>query len=315
MMKYGAIMTSRGVAKMANAAANGQKLNVTQIAVGDGGGVTPVPDPEQTKLVNQVRIGPLNMLNVDPDNASQIIAEQVIPEDDGGYFIREIGLFDDEGELIAVANCPVTEKPVYKQGSGRTLTVRMVLMVSSTSAVTLKIDPSVVLATRQYVDDAVAGSLPAGIPQPWPLTVPPTGWLKCNGAAFDKTRYPKLATAYPSGNLPDLRGEFLRGWDDGRGVDAGRALLSWQAASVIEHSHELWTWTGANLVAGNVGANINKSFGLQAGSGDGGMLSSWKDGKGTTDNTKRNSPTDKVRGSSGDGSPRNIAFNYIVRAA
>ncbi|MBS0068604.1 phage tail protein [Escherichia coli] len=151
--KYFAILTNQGAARLANAAALGTKLNLTQMAVGDANGVLPTPDPAQTKLINQKRIAPLNLLTVDPANTSQIIAEQIIPENEGGFWIREIGLYDDDGILIAVANCPETYKPELQEGSGRTQTIRMILIVSSTSAITLKIDPSVVLATRKYADD------------------------------------------------------------------------------------------------------------------------------------------------------------------
>lgn len=153
--KYFAILTNQGAARLANAAALGTKLNLTQMAVGDANGTLPTPDPAQTKLINQKRIAPLNLLTVDPANTSQIIAEQIIPENEGGFWIREIGLYDADGILIAVANCPETYKPQLQEGSGRTQTIRMILIVSSTSAITLKIDPSVVLATRQYVDDKV----------------------------------------------------------------------------------------------------------------------------------------------------------------
>ncbi len=153
--KYFAILTNQGAARLANAAALGTKLNLTQMAVGDANGTLPTPDPAQTKLINQKRIAPLNLLTVDPDNTSQIIAEQIIPENEGGFWIREIGLYDDDGILIAVANCPETYKPQLQEGSGRTQTIRMILIVSSTSSITLKIDPSVVLATRKYVDDKV----------------------------------------------------------------------------------------------------------------------------------------------------------------
>lgn len=153
--KYFAILTNQGAARLANAAALGTKLNLTQMAVGDANGTLPTPDPAQTKLINQKRIAPLNLLTVDPANPSQIIAEQIIPENEGGFWIREIGLYDDDGILIAVANCPETYKPQLQEGSGRTQTIRMILIVSSTAAITLKIDPSVVLATRQYVDDKV----------------------------------------------------------------------------------------------------------------------------------------------------------------
>lgn len=153
--KYFAILTSQGAARLANATALGTKLKITHLAVGDGNGTLPTPDAAQTKLINQKRIAPLNMLSIDPANTSQIIAEQVIPENEGGFWIREIGLYDEDGVLIAVANCPETYKPQLQEGSGRTQTIRMILIVSGTAAITLKIDPSVVLATRQYVDDKV----------------------------------------------------------------------------------------------------------------------------------------------------------------
>ncbi|HBN7261307.1 TPA: phage tail protein [Escherichia coli] len=154
-VKYYAILTNQGAARLANATMLGSKLNLTQMAVGDANGVLPTPDPAQTKLINQKHIAPLNLLSVDPNNQSQIIAEQIIPENEGGFWIREIGLYDDEGVLIAVANCPETYKPQLQEGSGRTQTIRMILVVTNTEAITLKIDPSVVLATRKYVDDKV----------------------------------------------------------------------------------------------------------------------------------------------------------------
>ncbi|EET6785227.1 phage tail protein [Escherichia coli] len=155
-VKYYAILTNQGAARLANATMLGSKLNLTQMAVGDANGVLPTPDPAQTKLINQKRIAPLNLLSVDPNNQNQIIAEQIIPENEGGFWIREIGLYDDEGVLIAVANCPETYKPQLQEGSGRTQTIRMILVVTNTEAITLKIDPSVVLATRKYVDDKIS---------------------------------------------------------------------------------------------------------------------------------------------------------------
>ncbi|WP_235319681.1 phage tail protein [Pectobacterium fontis] len=153
---YFALLTNIGAAKLANATTLGSRLNITRMAVGDGGGVLPTPNPAQTTLINEKRRAALNNLSIDPKNPSQIIAEQVIPENEGGWWVREVGLFDDEGNLIAVANCPETYKPLLQQGSGRIQTVRMILIVSSTDAVTLKIDPAVVLATRGYVDDVLA---------------------------------------------------------------------------------------------------------------------------------------------------------------
>ncbi|MFV0263647.1 MAG: phage tail protein [Kluyvera sp.] len=351
--KYFAILTNQGAARLANAAALGTKLNLTQMAVGDANGTLPTPDPAQTKLINQKRIAPLNLLTVDPANTSQIIAEQIIPENEGGFWIREIGLYDDDGILIAVANCPETYKPQLQEGSGRTQTIRMILIVSSTSAITLKIDPSVVLATRQYVDDKVievkayADSLlaahlaaadphpqylkitdiakytPVGVPLPYPSATPPTGWLKCNGAVFDKVKYPGLAAVFPSGNLPDLRGEFIRGWDDGRGVDSGRGLLASQDSLVAGHVHSLGRmWSSSdetnnaakhlgvsknihNTTKDNMGngiiEDVDSALGIAIGYGQGGNFTSTTSIKSNTTST--------------DNRPRNIAFNYIVRAA
>ncbi|WP_042024098.1 phage tail protein [Escherichia coli] len=154
--KFYTLLTDIGAAKLASAAALGVPLKITHMAVGDGGGTLPTPDAKQTALVNEKRRAALNMLYIDPQNSSQIIAEQVIPENEGGWWIREVGLFDESGALIAVGNCPESYKPQLAEGSGRTQTVRMVLITSSTDNITLKIDPAVVLSTRKYVDDKIS---------------------------------------------------------------------------------------------------------------------------------------------------------------
>ncbi len=543
-VKYYAILTNQGAARLANATMLGSKLNLTQMAVGDANGVLPTPDPAQTKLINQKRIAPLNLLSVDPNNQSQIIAEQIIPENEGGFWIREIGLYDDEGVLIAVANCPETYKPQLQEGSGRTQTIRMILVVTNTEAITLKIDPSVVLATRKYVDDkiseheqsrrhpdasltakgftqlssainsesetlaatpkavkaaydlanakytaqnatttqkgivqlssatnstsetlaatpkavkvvmdetnkkaplnspaltgtpttptapqgtnntqiastafvmaaitalvdsspdalntlnelaaalgndpnfattmtnALAGkqpkdatltalaelatsadklpyftgadraaltaltsvgrailgktstqgvldylglgegsALPVGVPVPWPSATPPTGWLKCNGAAFSSEKYPNLAKVYPTLKLPDLRGEFIRGWDDSRGIDTGRSLLSGQTATFIRTA--LQDYYGVDLTT-------NVKVGIAYATADSVIT------VGNPANPKAGDNSDYVPASSDNSitgtqrmaednftgawismRPRNVAFNYIVRA-
>ena len=442
-VKYYAILTNQGAARLANATMLGSKLNLTQMAVGDANGVLPTPDPAQTKLINQKRIAPLNLLSVDPNNQSQIIAEQIIPENEGGFWIREIGLYDDEGVLIAVANCPETYKPQLQEGSGRTQTIRMILVVTNTEAITLKIDPSVVLATRKYVDDevlelrlyvddqmrnhiaaqdphtqyaqkhnptftgepkaptpaagnnttriattafvqaaitalingapdtldtlkeiaaainndpkfsttinnALAGkqpldntlthlsgkdvagllaylglgegsALPVGVPVPWPSATPPTGWLKCNGAAFSAEEYPVLAKAYPTNKLPDLRGEFIRGWDDSRGIDTGRSLLSGQAATFIRTA--LQDYYGYDL-------NTNVKVGIAFATADSvitvGNPANPKAGNNSdyvpasADNSitgTQRTAEDNFTGAWISMRPRNLSFNYIVRAA
>ncbi|EIR2674277.1 phage tail-collar fiber domain-containing protein [Escherichia coli] len=432
-VKYYAILTNQGAARLANATMLGSKLNLTQMAVGDANGVLPTPDPAQTKLINQKRIAPLNLLSVDPNNQSQIIAEQIIPENEGGFWIREIGLYDDEGVLIAVANCPETYKPQLQEGSGRTQTIRMILVVTNTEAITLKIDPSVVLATRKYVDDEVlelrlyvddqmrnhivaqdphtqyaqkhnptftgepkaptpaagnnttriattafvqaaitalingapatldtlkeiaaainndpkfsttinnalsgkqpldetlthlsgkdvagllaylglgeGSALPVGVPVPWPSATPPTGWLKCNGAAFSAEEYPELAKAYPTNKLPDLRGEFIRGWDDGRGVDVGRAILSSQGDAIRNiigkfGNTQLYPSIYCDGAFGVTVENVSQTLGLTlapSGTGNGTVNFSFD--------------ASKIVPVATENRPRNVAFNFIVRAA
>ncbi|WP_227369840.1 phage tail protein [Halomonas sp. M20] len=156
MAQFYTLPTAIGEAKIANAIALGTSITITDLAIGDGGGVTPVPDSDRTMLVNEVRRAPINTSVVDPDNPNWIVVEQVLPPDVGGWTIREIGLYDADGDLIAYGNYPETYKPQLSEGSGRTQTIRFVMQVSDTATVTLKVDPSVVLATRKYADDGVA---------------------------------------------------------------------------------------------------------------------------------------------------------------
>ncbi|RDS89451.1 phage tail protein [Pseudomonas fluorescens] len=150
--QFMAILTNVGAAKLANANALGIPWNLTELGVGDANGADPMPSPAQTKLINEQRRAPLNQLRVDPVNAAVIIAEQVIPADVGGWWIREIGLYDSDGDLVAVSNCAPSFKPLLVQNTGKTQIIRMNFIVANTSSVVLKIDPSVVLATREYVD-------------------------------------------------------------------------------------------------------------------------------------------------------------------
>ncbi|MDZ5740957.1 phage tail protein [Pseudomonas asiatica] len=153
--QFYAILTNVGAAKQANADALGIPWVITQMAIGDANGTDPQPSAAQTALINEWRRAPLNQLKVDDKDSSIIVAEQIIPADIGGRWIREIALYDADGAMVAVANCPPTYKPLLNQGSGRTQVVRMNLVVSSSSNVQLKIDPSVVLATREYVDGRI----------------------------------------------------------------------------------------------------------------------------------------------------------------
>lgn len=157
--QFFAILTAIGKAKQANADALGIPWTFAQMGVGDANDTDPIPNEQQTRLINERRRAPLNQLSVDPTNPNIIIAEQVIPENIGGWWIREVGLYDADGDLVAVANCAPSYKPLLTQGSGRTQVVRMNLIVSNTANVDLKIDPSVVLATRKYVDTKILEEL------------------------------------------------------------------------------------------------------------------------------------------------------------
>ncbi|PXZ05768.1 hypothetical protein DKK79_03585 [Gilliamella apicola] len=157
--KFYTLITQQGAALLANATALGVPLKLTKMAVGDGNGSATTPNANQTSLIHEVYQAPLNSLTTDEKNPNQIIAELVIPENQGGWFIHEIGLYDESNTLIAVGNCPATYKPQLSEGSGRTQVIRMIIIVDNVDCVALKIDPSVVLATRKYVDDLLSTTM------------------------------------------------------------------------------------------------------------------------------------------------------------
>ncbi|WP_233081529.1 phage tail protein [Pseudomonas cremoris] len=289
---FGGMITTLGAAKKTNCDALGIPWEPRYMLIGDANGADPVPSPSQTKLVNQVYRAQINQLRVSPTDANVLIAEVVLPPDVGGWWVRELALEDKDGVFSAVANAPPSYKPVLAQGSGRNQVVRMHIITSGTSNIQLKIDPAVVLATRQYVDEAVNGLLPAnkvagtytkvkvndrgvflsgsnpttlagyGITDTYtkeeiaamiaqasalpvgsmigfPVNKVAPGFLELDGSVKSVATYPDLATflggAFNKGDegagnfrLPESRGEFLRGWDHGRGIDAGRAMGSFQ---------------------------------------------------------------------------------------
>jgi hypothetical protein len=156
-VKYKTVITKAGAIKLAAATVpNGKKVNFTAMAIGDGGGTLPVPDASQTKLINEVWRHALNKISQDNKHQNYVIAELLIPPETGGFWMREMGLYDDTGTLIAVGNMAESYKPELAEGSGRAQTVRMVIMVSDIESVELTIDTSTVMATQDYVDDKLA---------------------------------------------------------------------------------------------------------------------------------------------------------------
>ncbi|ECJ2256338.1 phage tail protein [Salmonella enterica subsp. salamae] len=146
------LLTDRGMAKIASALADKKQLHLQKMAVGDGGGQYYEPTASQIKLRHEVWRGEMNTLTTAPNNPNWLIAELVLPEDVGGWYVREVGVFDDEGELIAIGKFPESYKPLLPGGCGKQVCIRLIMEVSNTTAVTLTVDPSIVLATRDYVD-------------------------------------------------------------------------------------------------------------------------------------------------------------------
>ncbi|VCZ29292.1 hypothetical protein BANRA_05737 [Escherichia coli] len=156
-----------------------------------------------------------------------------------------------------------------------------------------------------YLGLGEGSALPVGVPVPWPSATPPTGWLKCNGAPFSAEEYPELAKVYPTNELPDLRGEFIRGWDDGRGVDGGRVVLTGQSQSVQQHTHGLaMAYSSESGYKDKLGAGPNSD------------MIPIKDMIKVTTFTGSGEYYLKANDSTGvETRPRNVAFNFIVRAA
>ena len=148
------ILTSVGKAKIANAAALGRKVELTELALGDGGGSYYNPTEDQTSLRNEVWRGAIGTVAVDEENPTWIIIQTVVPSQHGGFMIREAGVFDNEGDLIAVGKYPETYKPAAADGSIKDLVIRMILEVSNTASVVLRVNPTVILATQQQVNEA-----------------------------------------------------------------------------------------------------------------------------------------------------------------
>lgn len=154
-MSFYTILTRNGQDLLTEALGLGLRINLTHMAVGDGGGVATSPNESQTALINEVYRAGVTSLVVDPANPNWLVAELIIPTEVGGFSVREIGLFDTNGNMFAVGNFPETYKPVIAEGSGREITVRMTIQVSDTASVTLTIDKSVIFATRTYADASI----------------------------------------------------------------------------------------------------------------------------------------------------------------
>ncbi|EJI2071756.1 tail fiber protein [Escherichia coli] len=217
-------------------------------------------------------------------------------------------LDDDYFDMLQEELCSVVEASGASLEKGRhdqLLTALRALLLSRKNPFgDIKSDGTVKTALEN-LGLGEGSALPVGVPVPWPLETPPTGWLKCNGAAFSSEKYPNLAKAYPTNKLPDLRGEFIRGWDDGRGVDAGRQLLSSQGDAIRN-------------IEGFADGGIGMSFDAIRGAFYDAGTRSARMPNNTTDIGKTDDlgfDASRVVPTANENRPRNIAFNYIVRAA
>lgn len=250
-MPYVARLTNAGTNKILTAVANGTAVNVTSFKVGDSNGAPYTPTGAETALVNVKYTGSLSSKTV---TSSKITFECVVTAESGGYTINEIGIFDNTGTLIAIANLPDEYKPsLAVDGASKVANIKVSVTVSNTEAVTIAVDNAsyatnqAVTNLQQNLQSQIYSSVPAGVVLPFAMATPPSGWLKCNGAIVSRTTYAALfaaiGTTYGAGDgsttfaLPDLRGEFVRGFDDSRGIDSGRIIGTAQADELKSHTH------------------------------------------------------------------------------
>ncbi|TDB43308.1 tail fiber protein [Photorhabdus khanii] len=234
--------------------------------------------------------------------------DDVLDDGDIAKLTAQLNRALEQKTTIKVPDASLTQKGVVQ--------LTNVIGNSDTLAVTQKLVQEIINSLREDINSSKTNDIPVGTPIPWPTAIPPVGWLQCNGAVFDKSKFPELAKAYPDGNLPDLRGEFIRGWDSGRGVDSDRRILSSQGDAIrnITASVEGRTvgWVG-RIFSGDVsGAFVTSGAYGPYGADDYRSINE----VGARDrlavlsfDASRTVPT------ANENRSRNIAFNYIVRAA
>jgi len=276
-MNYYSIITNNGLIKHANAANNSINLDLTQMAVGDSNGVYYDPDGTELALVNETHRVNLTHVVIDENNPNQLIVEGVLEETVGPFYIREVGIFDSNGNLFAIGKFPETFKPNLPTGSGKRLYIRMILGFSESPNINLIINNDIALdpnfgtdvnnslserliktnnlsdvdnikTTRNNLELDMVGAV-----LPFATLTPPNGWIHCNGAEISRNSYSDLFSVIgenfgngdgsSSFNLPDLRGEFIRGLDSGRGIDNARSLGSNQGQDW--KSFNMWNNYGA----------------------------------------------------------------------
>lgn len=301
---YYTIITDAGLAAVADAIAGGYSLTMDVMAVGDG---APSMTGAETALVNEVWRAPVNTVFRVAGSPSLVAVEAIIPAGDGGFTIREAGVYTLGGELFAIALLPDTYKPAITDGSSKDMVLRLLLEIDTAAEVTLTIDPNVVVATREYVDSREY--VPAGVITQWPRETPPAGWLELDGSLLSRSSYAALyavlGTRYGAGDgsttfaLPDMRGRFVRAWDHGAGRDpdaatrtnrgdgqTGDAVGTLQTGQIQSHAH---TITGSLGLGTDIGGTIQRD----------GNSAEWTD--------------DGAAAGGNETRPLNIAAMYIIK--
>ncbi|QXF33934.1 DNA-packaging protein [Photorhabdus luminescens] len=266
------------------------------------------PNDVPSHLLNKVLRQSSSISSVLADFISTQSGEDVLDDGDIAKLTAQLNRALERKTITKIPDASLTQKGVVQ--------LTNVIGNSDTLAVTQKLAQEIVNSLREDINSSKANDIPVGTPIPWPTAIPPTGWFQCNGAVFDKSKFPKLAEAYPDGKLPDLRGEFIRGWDDRRGVDVGRGVLSWQGDAI------------RNITASVTGRTVNVSGRIFSGKVSGAFSTSGEYGEYSAGDSRSMSAVgarDRLAELSFDASrtvptanenrPRNVAFNYIVRAA
>jgi len=265
---YYSLVTNQGLIKeAASNQAGGLAINLTEMAIGDGNGNYYDPNGSEISLVNEVHRVNLTHVVVDENNTNQLMVEAVLDETIGPFYIREVGIFDSNGDLFAIGKYPETFKPNLPAGSGKRLYIRMILGFANSPNVDLiinndiSLDPNFGTDVNNALDNlnqellsinnsiSQINSVPTGSIFALSTINIPDGYLECDGSEINRTTYNNLfgiiSSNFGSGdgsttfNLPDLRGEFIRGFDNGRGVDSGRSFASYQGAEVQSHNHSI----------------------------------------------------------------------------
>lgn len=322
MPDFYSVWTDTGLQKVGAAATAGQPFSMPTAVVGDGGGVPVIPNKGMTALVRQVWSGAVGSITRSKSDPNTCVYEFCIPASDGPFTVREVGLKDAAGALCILGNFPETDKPVAANGSVRDMVIRIPVHFENADCVTLVVD-SLTIASNEDVDRKIAAhkeddqahqdlylglnatavdsakfegktlaqigmGIPTGCPLPWPTNFAPAGWTFMQGQAFDTELYPSLAAVYPTGVLPDMRGQTIKGTPA-----LGRNVLTTETDGVKSHNHS------ATALLKDLGTNTSSSTDL---------------GSKTSSYTGEHTHSMAFNYAAGNGGPKPVGFTNVTTA-